>query len=83
MARFAMARQGGLNEATFVDTAARTIVVIDANANGGWRVDTACGVLPRFALNGLLQSSAQTEASRLDVDLHLTDLPVDGTWARL
>src|SRR5436190_22654785 len=60
--RFAPAGQGCLNQAALIDTAARTIVVINANADGSGRVGAACGVLPSFELNGLLQGPAQTEA---------------------
>lgn len=72
--RFPTARQRGLYEAALVDAAARTVVVIDPNANQGRRIGAPGGVLSSFALNGMLQRSAQTEASGLDVDMHFTAL---------
>lgn len=70
--RFAVTRQSGLNQAALVDPATRTVIVVDAYPDFGGRVDTARGVLPSFTFNGTLQRLAQTEAARLDIDLHFS-----------
>jgi LysR family transcriptional regulator, transcriptional activator of nhaA len=63
--------KGSLNQAAFVDTAARAVVVIDTDTDGRWRAGTPGCVLPSFALNGLLKCPAQTEPSGLNVYLHV------------
>jgi hypothetical protein len=52
--RFPTTRQRGLNEAAFVDTPARPIVVIDANPYEGRRIGAPGSVLLSFALDRVL-----------------------------